>query len=117
MTPELTPAERKRLRARAHALNPVVMIGNGGLTPTVLNEIDGALRSHELIKIRVFSDDHDIRAAMLVEISARLGAAPVQHVGKILVVYRPPAPGAENQARKSSARRKTPRRTKRSYQR
>src|SRR6185295_10002749 len=85
----LTPDERKALRARAHALHPVVMIGNPGLTDAVLKEIDIALKSHELIKIRMLGDDRAAREEALERIGAALDAAPVQLVGKILVVYRP----------------------------
>jgi putative YhbY family RNA-binding protein len=85
----LMPAERRALRARAHALHPVVMIGEAGLTPAVLKEVDIALKSHELIKIRVLGDDRDLRAVMIGDICAALDAAPVQSIGKILVVFRP----------------------------
>ena len=85
----LTPAERRALRARAHHLHPVVMIGEAGLTPAVLNEIDLALKSHELIKIRVLGAERSRRDSLIAEIGAALGASPVQHVGKILVVFRP----------------------------
>jgi putative YhbY family RNA-binding protein len=93
---ELTPAERRALRARAHALHPVIMIGEAGLTPSVIREVDLALKSHELIKIRALGDDRHARAAMLKEICAAVDASPVQHIGRILVVFRPrpevPAP-------------------------
>jgi putative YhbY family RNA-binding protein len=95
MSIELTPAERRALRARAHALRPVVMIGEAGLTPAVLKEVDIALKSHELIKIRVLGDDRDLRAAMIGDICAALDAAPVQQIGKMLVVFRPRPEPAE----------------------
>ena len=85
----LNAAQRRELKARAHALNPVVMISDAGLTPSVLHEIDVSLKSHELIKIRVFGDDRVARAAMVEDISTKLDAALVQHIGKILVLYRP----------------------------
>jgi RNA-binding protein len=85
----LNPAERRALRARAHALHPVVMIGEAGLTPAVLKEVDIALKSHELIKIRVLGDDRDRRATVIGEICAALDSVPVQQIGKILVVFRP----------------------------
>jgi RNA-binding protein len=84
----LSSSGRKALKARAHALKPVVMIGDAGLTPGVLAEIELSLKSHELIKIRVAGDDRDLREALLAEICAGCGAAPVQHIGKVLVVYR-----------------------------
>ncbi len=85
----LTASERLALKGRAHALKPTVMIGNAGLTESVLKEIAQTLKIHELIKIRVLSDDRAQREAMLEEICAKLDAAPVQHIGKMLVVYQP----------------------------
>lgn len=85
----LTPADRKALRARAHHLEPVVMIGDAGLSRAVLAEADRALRAHELIKIRVLGDDRSQRQALLTEICSALGCAAVQSIGKLLVVYRP----------------------------
>ena len=85
---ELTPAERRALRARAHALHPIVMIGSAGLTEAVLKEIDLALKNHELIKIRMLGDDRDGRDDALERICAALDASPVQLIGKILVVFR-----------------------------
>lgn len=85
----LTPADRKALRARAHHLDPVVMIGDAGLSRAVLAEADRALGAHELIKIRVLGDDRAQRQALLTEICSALGCAPVQSIGKLLVVYRP----------------------------
>ena len=99
---ELNPDARRTLRAQAHHLNPVVMIGNDGLTPAVLHEIDVNLMSHGLIKIRVFSDDREAREAMLQQIAEDLDAAPVQHIGKLLVVYRPLAEEEETRVPRSS---------------
>ena len=84
----LSPIERKALKARAHSLDPVVQIGDQGLTSAVIREIDRSLKAHELIKIRAFNDERDERAAWLEEICSALHAAPVQHIGKILVVWR-----------------------------
>ena len=85
----LTVLQRKNLKARAHPLKPTVMIGNSGLSVTVFEEISRALKSHELIKIRVLNDDREIRTTMLQEICTHLHAGAVQHIGKILVVYQP----------------------------
>lgn len=85
----LTVLQRQNLKARAHPLKPVVMIGNAGLTPSVLEEVRRALKSHELIKIRVMNDNREERDVMLQEICEQLNAAPVQRIGKILVVYQP----------------------------
>ncbi|BEV14486.1 ribosome assembly RNA-binding protein YhbY [Herbaspirillum sp. DW155] len=85
----LTPAERSELRAQAHALNPVVMVGESGLSESVMKEIDKSLNAHGLIKVRVFGDDREARIAIYETICAELKAAPVQHIGKLLVLYRP----------------------------
>lgn len=86
---KLTPAERSALRSDAHDLNPVVMIGEAGLTAGVLKEIDASLNAHGLIKVRVFGDDREARIEMYETICSKLDAAPIQHIGKLLVVYRP----------------------------
>lgn len=84
----LTPAERSALRSEAHALSPVVIIGEAGLTDSVLKEINLSLEAHGLIKIRVVGDDREARIGMYETICAKLDAAPVQHIGKLLVIYR-----------------------------
>lgn len=65
------------------------MVGGDGLTPAVKKEADAALKAHGLIKIRVFSDDRLARDAMLAELADELDAAPIQHIGKLLVLWRP----------------------------
>ena len=84
----LSPIERKKLKARAHALNPIIHLGGKGLTETVIAEIGRALDAHELIKVRAGGMERDAREAALAEICGRLAAQPVQHIGKVLVVYR-----------------------------
>lgn len=86
---QLTPAQRKVHRADAHHLDPVVMIGGDGLTPAVLKEADAALNAHGLIKVRVFSDDRTARNTMFQTLADSLNAAPIQHIGKLLVLWRP----------------------------
>jgi putative YhbY family RNA-binding protein len=86
---ELPPGERRRLRALAHPLHPVVSVGQHGLTPAVLHEIDVALAAHGLIKVRVFNDDRGEREALLADVCAKMGCAPVQHIGKLLILWRP----------------------------
>lgn len=76
------------LRALGHKLNPVVMIGNNGLSEKVLHEIDVSLKAHELIKIKVHGDDRALRVQMLEEICAKTGAVAVHHIGKQLLIYR-----------------------------
>jgi putative YhbY family RNA-binding protein len=83
----LSPAERQTLKGRAHKLEPVVIVGEDGLTPAVVAEIDRSLKSHELIKVRV-NDNRGEREAMLEQICAKTGAQPVQHIGKILILFR-----------------------------
>ncbi len=84
----LSLTERLALKGRAHPLKPTVMIGNAGLTDSVLKEIALALENHELIKIRVMAERPQ-RDAMMTEICEKLDAASIQHIGKILVVYKP----------------------------
>ena len=85
----LTTAERKEKRADAHHLDPVVLIGGEGLTPAVKKEIDTALDAHGLIKVRVFSDERATREAIFTALADQLNAAPIQHIGKLLVLWRP----------------------------
>lgn len=84
----LTPAQRQHLKGLAHGLQPVVMIGSHGLTPAVLKEIERSLASHELIKIKAASDEIETRRRWMEEICATTGAAAVQQIGKVLVIYR-----------------------------
>jgi RNA-binding protein len=86
---QLTPAQRKEKRSEAHHLDPVVLVGGDGLTPAVVKEVNAALNAHGLIKVRVFSDDRANREAMLAQLSDELSAAPIQHIGKLLVLWRP----------------------------
>src|SRR5690349_2531078 len=86
---QLSIAERKEHRAQAHHLRPVVMIGNEGLTPAVKKETDAALKAHGLVKIRVHGEDRAQREAMYQELAEQLNAAPIQHIGKLLVLWRP----------------------------
>ncbi|MBN8440560.1 MAG: ribosome assembly RNA-binding protein YhbY [Thauera sp.] len=85
---ELTPVQRRELRAKAHHLNPVVTIAGNGLTPSVVAEIDRSLQAHELIKVRVQGAEREQRDALMDELCRSLGAASVQHIGNILVVWR-----------------------------
>jgi RNA-binding protein len=86
---KLTSAERAVLRSEAHALDPVVLIGEAGLTPAVMKEIERSLDAHGLIKVRVFGDDREARIGIYQTICEQLDAAPIQHIGKLLVMYRP----------------------------
>jgi len=86
---KLSPAERADLRSQAHALKPVVLVGAEGLTDAVLKEINVHLEAHQLIKVRVFGDEREARVEVYDEICDRLNAAPIQHIGKLLVIWRP----------------------------
>ncbi|MFN9709215.1 MAG: YhbY family RNA-binding protein [Burkholderiales bacterium] len=88
----LTPAQRKEKRAEAHHLSPVAIIGSEGLTASVVKEIKVALQAHGLIKVRVLSDDRTTREAYLASLTEELSAAPIQHIGKLLVLWRPIPP-------------------------
>ena len=87
----LTPSQRKVHRANAHHLTPVVMIGQEGLSASVIKEINAALNAHGLIKIRVHGDDRAAREQMFLSLADELSAAPIQHIGKLLVLWRPVA--------------------------
>jgi len=89
MAVSLTPRERAHLKGRAHALEPIVQIGQGGLSDAVLGELERALTAHELIKVRINGTDRDARQETADAICTRTGAAAVQQVGKILVLWRP----------------------------
>jgi RNA-binding protein len=91
----LTPAQRRELRSMAHHLDPMVMIGQNGVTSAVLHEIDNALNVHELIKVRMFADEREVRAAALAEVCEKLSAGPVQILGKLFIIYRPRSEAAE----------------------
>ncbi|RAS38276.1 YhbY family RNA-binding protein [Paraburkholderia bryophila] len=91
--------QRAELRSQAHALKPVVLVGAEGLTDAVLTEIKVHLGAHQLIKIRVFGDDREERISIYEQICDKLNAAPIQHIGKLLVIWKPEA--AEKPAAKT----------------
>jgi putative YhbY family RNA-binding protein len=96
----LSPAQRRELKARAHKLHPLVLIGNDGLTQSVVDEIDRALAVHELIKVRAALSGREGREQLMAGICERAGAQPVQVIGKVLVIFRrrpvvPPPPPRE----------------------
>src|SRR6218665_3473929 len=86
---ELAPSQCREPHDHAPRLATVVLIGSDGLTPAVVREIDAALNAHGLIKVRVFNDDRAARERMYQQLTADLNAAPVQHIGKLLVLWRP----------------------------
>ena len=84
----LSAAQRKELKARAHKLEPVVLIGGKGVSDAVIAEVDRALRVHELIKVRAPGLERDQREEALKALCERTGAEAVQRIGKVLVLYR-----------------------------
>lgn len=100
----LSVSQRLTLKGRAHALKPVVIIGNAGLSPAVLDEIERSLKSHDLMKIRVMNDDREAREAMMLEICETLKAGPVQHIGKMLVIFRPLPPAIAKAPKRSKGK-------------
>ncbi len=117
---QLSSDERRALRARAHTLSPVVSISENGVTDAVIREIEVNLKAHELIKIRVYGDSRENREAYLEKICQELGAATVQHIGKLLVIFRP-NPDLDSKSKTAAGKQATaqsngPRKTKRSFQ-
>jgi RNA-binding protein len=88
MSLTLTPRQRAHLKARAHALEPVVQIGHGGVQDSVVGAVDTALKAHELIKVKI-NAERDERVEISETLAERTGAAIVQRVGKIAVLWRP----------------------------
>jgi RNA-binding protein len=89
VTVTLTTRERAHLKARAHALEPVVHIGTAGITDAVVAELERALTAHELLKVKIGGDDRAERVALGDELCARTGAAAVDRIGKVLILWRP----------------------------
>jgi putative YhbY family RNA-binding protein len=94
----LTAKERARLKAEAHALEPVVQIGAAGITDPVVKEVERALAAHELIKVKIGGDDRDERVALGDDLSARTSAAVVDRVGKVLILWRARPEDADEEA-------------------
>jgi RNA-binding protein len=85
----LSNKQKQYLKGLAHSLKPVVQLGNNGLTEGVLAEIDGAIKHHELIKIKVPTDDKEEKALIMDAIVRETGADKVQAVGHVLVLFKP----------------------------
>jgi putative YhbY family RNA-binding protein len=103
----LTPKSLRALRARAHALKPVVWIAAGGPTEGVVRELDRALAVHELVKIHAAIDDREQRSQLLQSLCEQLGAEPVQTIGKMLVAFRPRPQSADTRSPAPSRRTKS----------
>lgn len=87
--PALTARARADLKARAHALEPVVRVGQAGVSDGVVGDIGRALEAHALIKVKLAEGDRDVRHSQAETIAERTGAAIVQQVGRVLVLWRP----------------------------
>ncbi len=111
MENELPAAERKALKARAHGLNPILQLGEKGLTDAVVAEIERAIDAHELIKIRAAPLNRDEREVALASICERTGAHAIQHIGKMLIVYRrkPEEPKSPTRTARPKSRTSSPR--------
>jgi RNA-binding protein len=91
MTVELTAAQNRFLRGQAHGLKAMLQVGGKGVTDAVVAEIANALEHHELIKVKVSAGDRDVRDALIGDLAQRTGAALVQRIGHVAVLYRPNA--------------------------
>lgn len=111
---EITTTQRRALRAAAHSLKPVVSISQKGLTEAVLKEIDRCLTTHELIKVRVYDTERETREALLEAVCSTLSAAPVQHIGNLLVLWRqrPEDPAVAGSSKAGARKPSGPRLTK-----
>ncbi len=79
---------KKQLRAKAHALKPVIITGQAGVSPAVLLEINAALDHHELIKVRVNAEDREQRRELTDLICTETGAELIQAIGHVITLYR-----------------------------
>lgn len=104
---ELNPTEIRALRAQAHHLKPVVSISQNGLSDNVVKEIDCSLKAHELIKVKLYGIKRDDRDAVLATICDTLDCAAVQHIGNILVLWRPKSADEASKPAKRTAAPKT----------
>ncbi|PKM46168.1 MAG: ribosome assembly RNA-binding protein YhbY [Gammaproteobacteria bacterium HGW-Gammaproteobacteria-1] len=84
----LTQAQKRHLRKLAHTLKPVIIVGNAGVSPALVQELDTTLEHHELVKVRVNGEDRAARQAMVVELCDKSGGELVQTIGHIAVLYR-----------------------------
>ena len=87
--PQLSERQRKRLRALAHGLKPVIRLGNAGLTPAVTAETRRALEDHELIKVKAPGGAREARDELFAALARGTGSALVYRIGNVAVLYRP----------------------------
>ena len=86
---QLTSAQTRFLRGQAHDLNAMLQVGGKGITDSLVTEVVNALEQHELIKVKVAAEDRESRDAMIADLAQRAGAALVQRIGHVAVLYRP----------------------------
>ncbi|MCO4773137.1 MAG: YhbY family RNA-binding protein [Deltaproteobacteria bacterium] len=96
----LTRDQIRKLRGESHSLPPVVRIGNAGLSEGVMLAIDDALEAHELVKIRMLTDDRDARKAWMAEIIERTRSEKIHSIGKMLTIWRKRPPKREREAQR-----------------
>jgi len=89
MSLALTAAQNRFLRGQAHGLKPLLQVGGKGITDALVTQLDGALEHHELLKVEVAAEDRETRDAMIEELAQRSGAALVQRIGHVAILYRP----------------------------
>jgi RNA-binding protein len=85
----LTEPQRKHLRRLGHDRKPIVLVGQGGVSPNLVAELDRALTDHELVKLRARVGDREVRDQILAELAAETGAELVQRIGNVALFYRP----------------------------
>jgi RNA-binding protein len=84
----LSPSQKRYLRGLAHALKPVILTGNKGITPALVREFSGALDQHELVKVKLGSEDRTERAEQISRLAKEAAAELVQSIGKVACFYR-----------------------------
>ena len=89
MTTALTASQNRFLRGQAHGHKAMLQVGGKGVTDAVVAEVDAALEHHELIKVKVASEDREARDALIGDLAKRTDAALVQRIGHVAVLYRP----------------------------
>ena len=85
----LTSAQNRFLRGQAHGLKALMQVGGKGVTPALLAELDAVLERHELVKVKVASEDRETRDALIAELIEQTGSALVQRIGHVAILYRP----------------------------
>lgn len=89
--PHLSERQKKHLRGLAHALKPVIRVGNPGLTPAVVRETERALHDHELIKVKTAGGEREARDTLISQLAQHTASALVHRIGNVAVLYRPRA--------------------------